>query len=151
MFAILKFSAQTAKPKLKPMTSKLRRCIHSNAISFLRAPSVAGGPSTEIDVKKYICKKLKQTRCLQSWRHYMAGRAGGPPTHMETKLISPCRLRRRPPHLLSGLWLRLELRLWPVGAEETKLAYSETKSETCETIRRVYRRTALAATFWLDS
>lgn len=128
-------------PHVQPMTAELRRCIHSNAVSFSRAPSVAGGPSMEIDVKKCICKRLKQTRCLQSWRHYMAGRAGGPPTHVETKLIPPCRVRRRPLHLLSGLWLQLERRLWPLGAEETKLAYRE----TCDTIRRVCRQTASAA------
>lgn len=142
---LLNFQHKRQNPYVQPMTSKLRRCIHSNAISFSRAPSVAGGPSMEIDVKKYICKRLKQTRCLQSWWHYMAGRAGGPPTHVETKLISPCRVRRHPLHLLSGLWLRLERRLWPLGAEETKLAYCETRSEMCKTILRVCRRTALAA------
>lgn len=52
----------------------------------IRVSSVAGGPSTEIDVKKYICKRLKQTRCLQSWRHYMAGRAGGAPRPHRDKI-----------------------------------------------------------------
>lgn len=42
-----------------------------------------------MDVKQNICERLKKTRFLQSWYHYMASRAG---PHMEGKLIYLFRL-----------------------------------------------------------